>query len=109
MRGLHQRQFRIDQEGPDRRLQENTRRYVVAVKDADQLAFGELHGVVEVAGFGVGVIVTRDVPYPDVGGKHRKLAAFTVIQQIDLELVCRVIETLRRQYGIAHHLQAFVV
>ncbi len=109
MRGLHQRQFRILQEGPHRRLQEDTCRHVVAVKDADQLAFGKLHGVVEVTRFGVGVVVTRDVPYPDVGSKHRELVALTVIEQVNLELVCRVVQALRGQHGIAHHVQTFVV
>ncbi|MNC17550.1 hypothetical protein D3C75_654350 [compost metagenome] len=109
MRSLQQRQFRVLQERTDGRLQENTRGDVVAVKHADQLTFGEFHGVVEVPGFSMRVIVTRDVTHARICGKHRKLASFTIIEQVDFNLVARVIDTLRSQHGIAHHFEAFVI
>jgi hypothetical protein len=65
--------------------------------------------VVEVTRFGVFVIVTGDIANPNVGGEDRKLAAFTVIQQIDFHFIFWIINTLRSQDGIAHHLQRFVI
>ena len=109
MRCLHQRQFRIFQETTHRRLQEDACRNVVAVEHGNQLTLRQLHGVVEVTGFGVIVVVTRDVPDANVCGKNSKLAAFAVIQQVDIHLIARIINALRRQHRITHHIQWFVI
>ncbi len=109
VRRLQQRQLRIGQEWADGGLQKGARGDVVAVKYADQLAFGDLHGVVQVARFGVAVVVARNIADADVGGENRKLRPLAVIQQIDLQLVARVVDTLRRQHRIAHHVEAFVI
>ena len=80
MRRLHQRQHRVVEESAHRRLQEDAGCHVVAVKHADKLAVGQRHRVVEVARLGVFVVVTGDIPNPNVGGEDRKFIALPVIQ-----------------------------
>ena len=83
VRRLHQRQHRIVEESAHRRLQKDAGCHVIAIKNADKLAVGQRHRVVEVARLGVFVIVTGDIPNPNVGGEYREFIALTVIQQID--------------------------
>ena len=65
--------------------------------------------MVQVARFGMFVVVTGDIPDPNVGGKHRKLAALTVVQQINFHLIRWIINALRGQHRIANHLERLVI
>lgn len=109
VRRLQQSQFRVLKEAPDGGLEENTGGNVVAVKNANQLPFGEFQRVVKVARFRVGVVRSGDIAHASIGGKNRKLPPLTVVQQIDVELIFRVINALRGEHRIAHHVQAFVI
>ncbi|VTT25205.1 Uncharacterised protein [Klebsiella pneumoniae] len=109
MRGLQQRQLLILQEGTNGGLQEGAGGDVVAVKYADQLTLGDFHRVVEVTGFGVAVVITGDIADANVCGEAGEFAALAIVQQVDLDLVARVVDALRGQNGVAHHVEAFVV
>ena len=65
--------------------------------------------MVEVTGLRVVVFGAGDVAHAHVGGKYRKLAARTVIKNIDFHLVARIVDALRGEHGIAHHVQRFVI
>ncbi|CAH0217174.1 hypothetical protein SRABI106_01881 [Rahnella aquatilis] len=109
MRCLDQRQTRVFQEAADRRLQERAGGHVVTVEYANQLAFGEFHCMVQVAGFGMGVVVTGDISHAGVSGEHRKFVPFTVIQNINFDFIFRIIDALRRQHGVTYYVETFVI
>ncbi|MNZ66076.1 hypothetical protein D3C78_842870 [compost metagenome] len=109
VRRLHQCQPGIFQEPAHGGLQENTRGDVVTVKHRDQLTLRQLHRMVQVAGFGMGVVVTGDITHANVCREDRKLTALPVIKQVDLHFVARVVDTLRGQHRITHHVQRFVI
>ncbi len=109
VRGLQHGQPRIGAETAHGALQETGGGNVVAVEHADQLAVGEPHGVVQVAGLGVVVLLPGDVAHPGPGGEGGERLAATVVEQIDVHLVRRVLQLLGGQHRIHHHRQFLVV
>src|SRR5690606_1245698 len=108
-RRLEQREPLVLEKESDRGLQEGARRDVVAVEDADQLAFRELQGVVQIAGLRVLVVSPRDVAHTDRGRERTELRAAPVVEEVDFELVARIVEIGCREHRVAHDVEAFVV
>ena len=109
VRRLDQSQVVVDEETACRHLQKAASRDMITVEDADQLTLGQRHGVVEIAGLGVMIVFPGDVAHPGGSGERGKRIPPTVVQQIDPQLVTRVIQVLRRQHRVLDDLQALVV
>ena len=109
VRRLHHRQLFLFQEPPHGHLQEGACRHVVAVEDRHKFAFGVLQRVVDIPGFGMLVGGAGDVMHADVFGELTKLFAPAVIEDPDIELIFRPVDTLRGINGVFHHVEIFVV
>ena len=109
VRRLQHAELAVAQEPADGHLQEGPRRDVVAVEDGDQLALGDRQRVVDVAGLGVLVARPDQVAAACRLGEALEFRPAAVVQDVDLELVGRVIHRHRRQHGRLHHVEAFVV
>jgi hypothetical protein len=90
-------------------LQEGARGNVIAVEDGDQLTLGDAEGVIDVARFGMLVVVADDVSATCRFGEASELGSAAVVEDIDLELVVWVIHGHGGQHGRLHHVQAFIV
>ncbi len=73
---------------------------MVAVEDRHKFAFGVLKRVVDIPGFSMLVSGTGDVMHADVFGELAKLFAPAVIEDPDIELIFRPVDTLRRINGV---------
>ncbi len=109
VRGLHHRQLLVFDKPAHGQLQERARRHVVAVKDRDKIAFRILQGIVDVACFRVFVSGTGDVLYPHRLGKLTKRLAATVVEDPDLQLLFRPVDTQRGVDRVLHHVEIFVI
>ena len=81
VRRLHQRDPVI-LEVPEGRVEEVGQRNVVGVEGHDQLAVGETERVVDVAGFGVGVVGPGDVPGAELGREHGDPGPAAVVEHV---------------------------
>ena len=82
---------------------------MVAVENRHELALGVLQGVVDIAGFRVFVGGARDVVHPDVFGELTELFAPAVVEDPDIDLVFRPVDSLRSVNGVFHHVKVFVI
>ena len=94
VRRLNERDLLVVHE-PAHGAREKVRRGdVVAVVDRDELARGELHRVVDVAGLGVVVFVALDVMNAGGLGKILYPISTAVVEDVDVDLVFRPVEVL---------------
>jgi hypothetical protein len=106
---LHQRVARLGDHPAHRHLQEGAGGHVVAVEDADELTLGLRHGIVQVAGLGVQVVVAGDVADAAFGGELAEFLAPAVIEQVDADLLGRPVHRDGAQHGGAHDRHRLVV
>ena len=109
MWSLHHRQLFLFQEPAHGHLQERSRWYVVAVENRHELAFGIFQRIVDVARFRMFMSGTGDIFHPHVLRKLAKLFPTAVIEDPDVQLVFRPVDTQRGVNSIFHHVEIFVV
>ena len=82
---------------------------MVAVKDRDELPFGIFQRIIDVAGLGVFVAGAGDIVHPNIFGKLAKRFPSAVVEDPDVQLVLRPVDTLRGVNGVFHHVEIFVI
>ncbi|MNH00155.1 hypothetical protein D3C79_593410 [compost metagenome] len=109
MRGLQHRQLLVFEEPAHGQLQEGASRYVVAVENRHKLAGGLLQRVVDVAGLGVLMGRPGDILHPHLFGEGFEFRSVAVIEEVDIDLLFRPIDTQRGVDRRFHHPKIFVV
>ena len=109
VRCLQHGTFRILQKPSHGGGQERSDGNVIAIENCNEFPVGNLQGVVKISGLCVQVVAADHVLRAATGGKLAKLRPAAVIKNVDLELILRPIEALRREYRCFHDLKRFVV
>ena len=83
-----------------------TLRDVIAIDDGNKIAAGMGKRIVQIAGFGTGVVLTSEIATAERTGKSAHLGSVSIVEQPGLVLV---VDFPGGEKGAAHHRQAFVV
>ncbi len=103
VRRLQHRQQLVAQEPAKPNLQERAGRDVIAVEDRQVFAFGDLHRFVDVAGLRV-TVVRADRPVDaHLFAERLELRAAAVVENVDGQLVERIVERERGIDGRLDH------
>ncbi len=109
VRRLDERQRWVSHQPAHGHLQEGTGRNVVAIEHGDELALGQRHRVVQVAGLGVRVVRANDVARTTAFGEVAERAAAAVVEDVDAQPVARPVDRLSREHGGPDNLQVLVI